>query len=345
MFKFNKNVLLMGSIFFLLILAACGEEEGTEEASGSDGGEGTESTEAAGEELESAKLVLNWFPKSQMGGFFAAQSEGYFEENGLDVDIQPGGPEVSTIQMVAAGDADFGLAHADQLLLARNQGMELVALGASLQNSPQALMFHEEAGLEDFEDMNGRQAYIEPGIPYWEYLMNEYDLSEVQQLSYNGQHTNFMNEPESVSQSFVTSEPYFMEREGIDVDTKLISESGYDPYNVVLFVTKDYLEGNEATVEKFMSAYQPGWEYYEDSYEEVNEVIHEANENIAVEELKFEAEAQHDFVYGGDAEENGVGHMTEDRWGKLIDQLYELELLDEQVDPNEVFTTEYLSEN
>ncbi|WP_035711639.1 ABC transporter substrate-binding protein [Salibacterium aidingense] len=341
-FHVPKIIRIHGSIAFLFMLAACGG--GTEEISGSEDVTSEEGSTAESEELEPVTLVLNWFPKSQMGGFFAAQSEGYFEENGLDIEVQPGGPEVSTLQMVAAGDAEFGLAHADQLLMARNQGMELVALAASLQNSPQAFMYHSDAGLDGFEDMNGRKAYVEAGIPYWEYLKSQYDLSDVEQLTYTGEYTQFMNEPESISQSFVTSEPYFMEREGVDVDTTLISEAGYDPYNVVLFVTRDYLEQNKETVEQFMNAYRPGWDYYEENYEEVNEVIHEANENIALEELKFESEAQHDFVYGGDAEENGVGHMTEERWGELIDQLYELELLDEQVDPEEVYTTEYLSE-
>ncbi|SFL46279.1 ABC transporter substrate-binding protein [Salibacterium qingdaonense] len=330
----SKMRWLPAGFVLLVTLAACGGGESEESGTAGAESEGT----------EEATLVLNWFPKSQMGGFYAAKSQGYFEENGLNVEIQPGGPEVSTIQMVAAGDAEFGLAHADQLLMARNQGMDLVALGASLQNSPQAFMYHADAGMDGFEDLNGRKVYVEAGIPYWEYLKSQYDLSGVEQLTYTGEYTQFMSDHQSVSQSFVTSEPYFMERQDVDVETTLISESGYDPYNVVLFVTRDYLENNEAMVENFMQAYRPGWNYYEDNYEEVNEVIHEANENIAPEELKFESEQQHDFVYGGAAEENGVGHMTTERWQELIDQLYELDLLDEQVEPEKVFTTEYLTE-
>lgn len=122
----------------------------------------------------------------------------------------------------------------------------------------------------------------------------------------------------------------------------MISEAGYNPYNVVLFVTKDYLDSNKETVERFMEAYTAGWDYYKDHDEEVNEVIHEANENIALEELAYEAETQFEFVFGGDAKENGVGFMTEERWGDLIHQLVEIGQLQETVDPNEVFTTEFL---
>jgi len=292
----------------------------------------------------SIKLILNWFPKSQMGGYYAADTEGYYEENGLEVDIQPGGPEVSAIQQVVAGDGDFGLAHADQLLLARNEGMELVAIAATMQNSPQVLMTHEGHGLENFEDLNGRTAYIESVIPYWEYLTNHYQLDEVNEVSYSGQYVNFVTEMEAVSQAYETSEPYWMEKEGINTETLLLSESGYNPYNVVMFTTKEYLEKNEEVVANFVDAFTEGWTYYRNNYQDVNEVIMEANGEIALDDLEFEAETQEPFIFGGDAETYGFGYMDESRWETLIEQLYSLELIDEPVQSSEVFTNEFLPE-
>ncbi|WP_010647944.1 ABC transporter substrate-binding protein [Oceanobacillus massiliensis] len=298
-----------------------------------------------GEFNDSVKLVLNWFPKSQHGGAYAAQENGIYEENGLDVTLEPGGPQVSPIQIVASGKAEFGLAHADQLVMARNEGIELVSVAATMQGSPQALMFHEGHGVEDFSDLNGRQAFIQPGIPYWQYLKNSYDLSGVEELSYSGEYSIFMQDPEVVSQSFVTSEPYFMELEGIATETLLISESGYDPYNIVLFTTKEYIEENEETVKRFVDSYLDGWYSYQDSPDTIHEVINEANPEIELEALEFEEETQREFIFGGEAEQNGVGYMTEERWQLLIDQLLELEMLDEEFDPNEIFTTEFLPEN
>ncbi|WP_018922121.1 ABC transporter substrate-binding protein [Salsuginibacillus kocurii] len=324
----------------LLFVAACGEE-GADDATGAEE-EGSD-TEDGGEEIEEVDLVLNWFPKSQQGGFFAAQSQGYFEENGLGVNIEPGGPEVSSVQMVSSGSTEFGLAHADQILIAIDQGADLVALSASLQNSPQAMMFHEGEDIEDFEDMNGRTAYVESGIPYWDYLNEHYDLSGVDEQSYSGEHATFANDTESVSQSFVTSEPYFMEREGIDTETLLVSESGFDPYNVVLFVEREYLDENEEAVAGFMEAFEDGWDYYAEEPEEVNEVIHEADENIALDELEFETETQEEFVYEGDAAEHGVGHMDVERWSELIEQLEKIDVIGEGIEAEEIFTTDYLS--
>ncbi|MEN0644688.1 ABC transporter substrate-binding protein [Alkalicoccobacillus gibsonii] len=311
-----------------VILAGCGEEGSVNEAG-----------------PEEVKLVLNWFPKAQHGGVYAGLEEGLFEDHQINLTVEPGGPQVSPIQIVAAGDADFGLAHADQLVIARNQGIELVAVAATMQGSPQAFMFHEGVEINQFEDLNGREVFIQPGITYWDFLKNEYDLSGVNELAYNGQNVTFIEKQESVTQAFVTSEPFFLEREGIPTETLLVSESGYDPYNVVLFVTKEYLEEHSTIVEQFVDSYLEGWELYKENYEEINEVITEVNPNIAVEELNYEAETQYEYIYGFDAASLGTGHMTSDKWGTLKNQLLEINLLDEDFETEEIFTTEFLPES
>lgn len=327
--------LLIGMVL-LTILAACGEEKANETAAGSGG------LDSEGEVLQDVKIVLNWFAKAQHGGVYAAQENGLFEEGGLDVTIEPGGPQVSSINMVASGNADFGLAHADQIVNARNEGIELVAVASAMQGSPQAFMFHTGYGIDDFDELNGRKTYIQPGIVYWEYLKSQYDLSGVEELAHTGQHGNFINDKNAVTQSFVTSEPYFMQLDGIDVETKLISDAGYDPYNIVLYVTKDYLEENEEAVKSFTAAFVEGWNLYKDSYEDINKAIQADNPDIELESLKFEAESQADFVYGGDAAGHGVGYMTEERWNTLIDQLHNLGILKEKFEVGDIFTTEFL---
>ena len=144
----RKLSLLLMAMTLLLVLAACGSDSDKKESGNGSSGDDKK-------ELKDVKLVLNWFAKAQHGGVYAAQEEGIFEENGLNVEIEPGGPQVSSINMVASGNAEFGLAHADQLVMARNEGIELVAVAAAMQGSPQALMFHKGNGIKDFEELNG----------------------------------------------------------------------------------------------------------------------------------------------------------------------------------------------
>lgn len=331
----------------MVLFAACGGKSGNNTPASTTENSPTAETAAteapkAPVETKKAKLVLNWFPKAQHGGVYAAKEQGIFEKHGFDVTLEPGGPQVSAVQIVASGKAEFGLAHADQIVIAKNQGIDLVVVAAALQGSPQAFMFQESTEVNSFEDLNGRTVFIQPGITYWDFLKSKYDLSGAKEMTYTGQHVNFLADPESVTQAFLTSEPFFMEKEGVKTKTLLISESGYNPYNVVLFVTKEYLEKNKETVGNFVAAFSEGWMSYKDTSKEVNAAIHAANPNIDLDAIDFEDQAQKEFVYGGDAAEHGFGYMTEERWSTLINQLADLGLLKNKFDAKEIFTTEFL---
>jgi len=84
------------------------------------------------------RLALNWKPEPEFGGFYAAP----FSTHGLDVEILPGGAGTPTVQMVGAGSAELGIVEADELIVARARGNDVVALFAVFQDNPLALMAH-----------------------------------------------------------------------------------------------------------------------------------------------------------------------------------------------------------
>src|SRR5690348_12625558 len=84
------------------------------------------------------RLALNWKPDPQFGGFYAAP----YDKHGLDVEILPGGAGTPTVQMIGAGSAEFGIVSADEILLARARGNNVIALFAVFQNNPQGIMVH-----------------------------------------------------------------------------------------------------------------------------------------------------------------------------------------------------------
>lgn len=87
---------------------------------------------------------------SRARGLYAAKEQGYYNETGLDMTIQAGGPQVSPTQIVASGKAQFGLATADQLLVAREEGIPLVAIATIFQKSPQGLMVHANQNMSSW---------------------------------------------------------------------------------------------------------------------------------------------------------------------------------------------------
>src|SRR5450432_2566323 len=117
------------------------------------------------------RLALNWKPDPEFGGFYAAD----FAKHGLNVEILPGGAGTPTVQMIGAGSAEFGIVSADELVVARARGNDVVALFATFQNCPQGIMVHASRNLSSIEDVlkEGTLA-IQKGLPYARLLEKKY---------------------------------------------------------------------------------------------------------------------------------------------------------------------------
>ncbi|PYZ94755.1 myristoyl transferase [Salipaludibacillus keqinensis] len=326
-------------------VAACGNDENEGATAEADEVNNTEegSNDSTTEDLIEVEQLTNWYAQAEQGGQFAAHMQGFYEDAGLDMTIQAGGGGVSNTQLVASGQVDFGMGSTDEILMARNDGIPLVAIAGIFQQSPQALMFHEGQDIEEFTDLNGRDVYVSPGAGFFEYMKSEFDL-DVNEYSYTGDSTMFMENEEAVSQSYMTSEPFNLANEGVEVDWLLNGESGFEVYGNLLFTTEQMIEEQPEVVQAYVEASIEGWNFYKDNHEEVIPFIQEYNPEMSTEQLEYSAEALQPLVYGYEAEEHGVGYMTEDHWQNLMEILLDLELLNEELDVTEAFTTEFLPE-
>ncbi|MFB5677552.1 ABC transporter substrate-binding protein [Paenibacillus terreus] len=337
-FRISASVILLSAVLSLsTLLAACGnqpsEQGATAGTSGSAGGSG---------KLTAVTQVTNWFAQAEHGGLYAAKEQGYYEEAGLDMTIQPGGPQVSPTQIVASGKAQFGLTTADQLLVAREQGIPLVAIATIFQKSPQGLMVHADQHISSFADLNNRTVYVGTGSVFWDYVKKKYNLDQVQDMAYTGSLAPFVADEKAAIQGYVTSEPYEMKQQNVDVNFLLLEDAGYNPYSNVLFTTEQYIQDHPDIVRAYVEASMKGWDYYKTNYDTVNDVILQENPDFTKDKLNYAAETLIPFVYEGDAAEHGLGYMTEERWAELGQQLVEIGALKSEPDVSKVFTDEFL---
>ncbi|KYG30758.1 ABC transporter substrate-binding protein [Alkalihalobacillus trypoxylicola] len=344
--KMSKPWLIpLQAVFAGILLIGCGSEDTVEESIEANQTENeAEATAAEGnDELTEITQVTSWFPQVENAGQYYAALEGFYEEEGLSVTTEPGGPTVSSTQIVASGNAEIGMAQADQVLNAINEGIPLVVFFANFQRTPQGIMYHAEHTVNDFNDLAGDfEIYTAAGAGYWDYLVSTTDITDNQNRVYSGDNTTFASNPLAASQMYVTSEPFYLEQEGIETGYLLIAESGYSPYGDVLFTTKDYLEENPDVIQSYVDAITKGWELFQENPEPLYPYIIELEPEKTVEQMTYATEQMQELVFGGDATDGGVGTMTEERWQTLIDQLTDLELIDEGLQPSDVYTTEFL---
>ncbi|HWJ77117.1 MAG TPA: ABC transporter substrate-binding protein [Niallia sp.] len=324
-----KKVGVMVAAVSMLLLSACGDTKD----SGATAKKG---------ELEKAKLVTNWFAQPEHGGNYAALKQGFYKDEGIDMTVEPGGPQISATQIVASGKAQFGYTQAEDILISRSKGIPLVAIGAIFQKSPQVLIGHD-GKLTDFKDLAGKTVYTAPGSGYWEYIKKAYDL-DVKDMAYTGSLATFIDDPNAVTQGYYTSEVNTLEQEGVATDYLFIHDSGFETYANIIFTTEDVIKENPELVQAFMDATVKGWEYYRDHSDEINPFLQEKNPDLSMELLDYGAKVEEELIFGGDAKEHGFGYMSSDRWKALQAELLDLGIIKEAEDVSKIFTNDFLGE-
>jgi NitT/TauT family transport system substrate-binding protein len=275
------------------------------------------------------RLALNWKPEPEFGGLYEAQRAGLFERRGLALAVT-GGPGAPVVQMVEAGQVELGIAAADEVVLARDRGTDVVAVFATYQTNPQGIMAHAARGATSLADLfaKGGTLAVEPGLPYVKFFEKRYDLSKWKIVPYGYSVAPFLNDPELAQQVFVTAEPIAARRQGADPKVFLIAESGFDPYAAVVIASGARVRDQRARIEAAVAALRDGWRAYLDDPAPANAVMAELNKEMDAETFRLGAEAQKPLIETEFTRAHGLGAMSLERWTTLAGQLRELGLLD-----------------
>ncbi len=268
------------------------------------------------------RLALDWKPEPEFGGFYAAK----YPQHGLEVAVMPGGAGTPTVQMVGAGSAEFGIVAADELVVARARGNNVVAVFAVYQNSPLAIMAHASRNLSSLADVfkQGTVA-LQQGLPFSMVLEKKYGFGHVKIVpSPNGDITPFLNDELFAQQCYLTSEPLTAKRKGVAVKAFPISDAGFNPYSTVLATSEETLRKNPEMVKSMVDAVREGWRSYLDDPKPANTWMRELNLSMDADTFAEVAEAQKPLIEDEDTRKNGLGTMSKERWETLIAQLKDL---------------------
>jgi NitT/TauT family transport system substrate-binding protein len=311
----------------LSVLAAACSKHTPSGGAGADNGGGTK-----------LKLVLNWVPEPEFGGFYAAREGGAYLKQGFDVEIVGGGAGVPVVQMVATGKAHFGTIGADELLTARAHGADVVAIFATFQTSPQGIMVHAARNLTSLAEVfrSGTLA-IEPGVAYAAYLKKKYVWEGVQVVPYDGGVARFLADPNFSQQCYVTSEPIAAKKKRGDPKVFLIADSGYNPYTTVVVTRRELALEKPEMVSAFVAATAEGWKHYLADPRATNQVLARLNPSMDAATLDAAVDAERPLIITEETTQRGLGSMTNERWAALSKQLEEINVIDRAPPAGDLF--------
>jgi NitT/TauT family transport system substrate-binding protein len=328
---------LVGILVALLLLTACG---GTPADFRSTGETATTPT----------SIQFSWVHTIEFAGFYMAEANGYYAEEGLDVELKGGGFDedgnyIPPVETVLNGDADFGVLSGDLLLSNRAEGKPIVAIASIYQRSPAAFASLAENNIRRPSDLVGKTVMIDlgssNGLIYKALLSSQgIDYDSVNTLP----RTDFSNDPlingeADVLDIFITNEPVALAQQGIDINMILASDYGFDVYANAIFTTEDMLANNPDLVERFLRATLRGTQSAIDNPEEAAALSVSYNDALS---LEAEAESMQRSLPLLKPAGSEIGMMRPEVWELTHDILLEQEVLLEPLDIDSAYTMKFL---
>ncbi len=298
-----------------------------------------------GNEITSGKtsviLQTDWYPQPEHAGFYVADLDRLYEANDLEVEIRPGANIRNIPQMVATGRIEFGIGTSDNLFTAIARGAPLIALFPYFQRDPQCIMVHASSSVVSLEDLDGRVVMINPGVAYVQYLSKKLEVNpQLVPLDYSL--ARFIADPEFAQQCFLTSEPYYLQEQGVDVRLLPLANSGFNPYRLV-YTSRDFYENNPEAVLAFATASLKGWNaYVESAGATVHKHLASLNPQQTPEFTSFTKQAieEYQLVTGDQEKGEYLGKFDKQRLLLHLQHLSDLKLLDRELDIESVVAWE-----
>lgn len=289
------------------------------------------------------RFQTDWYPQPEHGGYYQALAKGFYAEEGLDVEILPGGPNAQVKQIVAMGQAAIGMTNGDDVIVAVARGLPIRMVGAEMQRDPQGIMFHEENPLRDLRGLQGR-TLMAGSVSTWLDVVRKKLGIQFNQMPLVGDLARFMSDKSLTQQCFVTNEPFFARQRGANVGALLIASDTYEPYRV-MFTSRDFLDQHPDVVRKFVRASVRGWvDYLTGDPAPANKLLAATRDDLTPEFMAYSIKAMNDYqlVSGNPAKGEYAGQLTAARLEKQIKLLQEVGVLDKPVAVEDVATFEFI---
>jgi NitT/TauT family transport system substrate-binding protein len=267
------------------------------------------------------RFATDWRAEAEHGGFYEALATGEYAKRGLDVTIIQGGPNSNVPQLVASGAVELGDGSNSFIVMnLANAHAPVRAVAAFMQKDPQVLLAHPGVGINSIADMKGHPIFLSDASKsaFWPWMRAKYGFADDQVRTYNFDSRQFILDPQSVQEGYITSEPYTIAKEGkFAPQVFLLADQGYPSYAAMVLAPDRLIKSNPAAIRAFVEASAVGWKNYlhgdprradalilKDNPEMTEDVLAQARDKMR----------QAGLVDGGDAPALGVGAMTDAHW-------------------------------
>jgi putative hydroxymethylpyrimidine transport system substrate-binding protein len=314
-------------------LAACGEK-----------------SEDASSETQPLSLTLDFYPNADHAGIYMAQKLGYFREAGLDVGTETPSDPAAPIKQVAAGQSDLAISYEPEVALAREKGLDVIAIGALVNRPLTSLIWLRNSGIKGVGDLRGKTVAT-AGIPYQAAFLKTI-LSRVKLSPADVKEVNvgFGLLPALISGSAEAMLGGYSNVEGVDLGQRgkdpvvtPVDKLGVPTYDeLVLVANRKKLEEDPERYRLFVAALERGTDAAEKNPKAATEAVLEANHGLDAKLTEAEVKATLPLLAARTAGKP-YGYMDPAEWETFAGWMRDNGLIESLPAANELLSNAYLA--
>ena len=266
-------------------------------------------------------LRLKWAYQAQFAGYLVAKEKGFYKDAGVDINIQPAGPDLKPYSTVAAGSDDIGVGIISQVLTARSNGVPLVSIAQIFQDSPNRFVLKSENKIGSLKELKGKKVGLWMGGDEVEFISMlktvGLTLRDIDVIPQKFSVAPFLENSYVCSQVMLYNELIQIENNGY-ASGKLQIFSPKDYHSAILgdllFTNEKFLANNRTLIEKFLAASFKGWDYAKANPQEAIEIVLKYNPELKADEQQQQLKGVLSLIYGKNTTNHGLGFIDQSEY-------------------------------
>ncbi len=279
-------------------------------------------------QTEDVSIQLKWKHSFQFAGYYAAIEKGFYADEGLNVTLKEIDMDKDPIQDVIDGKSQYGVSDG-ALVIHRLKNTPVVLVSQIFQNSPLVLISHRDSNITTPSDIDGKKVMYSlhgnGGAAFNALFRKTIKNSNNFKMLEFSNYQDFIDKKVDVISAYSTSQPYWLKKQGIEVNIIDPKSYGINFYGDNLFTSEKEIKDHPLRVEKIRRATLKGWEYALYNQDEIIDIILKKYAPKKERDfLEFEAKSTYQMIIPDLID---IGNFSKDKYKQVAKTYYQLGLV------------------